>query len=127
MINGSSKVSGFQAKSGSDNVFQVMVPLYQGAGCEPGLHAGLHIGNDRQPKRRDDLPRQSYLDSRGDDDDETFKAGDTSGCATAVWVANGQRGICHLSPTQVSQIFVTENYLPPPLGKFLKVHPFWFL
>ena len=68
MINGSSKVSGFQAKSGSDNVFQVMVPFYQGAGCEPGLHAGLHIGNDRQPKRRDDLPRQSYLDSRGDDE-----------------------------------------------------------
>ena len=68
MINGSSKVSGFQAKSGSDNV---MVPFYQGAGCEPGLHAGLHIGNDRQPKRRDDLPRQSYLDSRGDD--ETLK------------------------------------------------------
>ena len=65
MINGSSKVSGFQAKSGSDNV---MVPFYQGAGCEPGLHAGLHIGNDRQPKRRDDLPRQSYLDSRGDDE-----------------------------------------------------------
>ena len=73
MINGSSKVSGFQAKSGSDNVFQVMVPFHQGAGCEPGLHAGLHIGNDRQPKRRDDLPRQSYLDSRGDDDDETLK------------------------------------------------------
>ena len=112
MINGSSKVSGFQAKSGSDNVFQVMVPFYQGAGCEPGLHAGLHIGNDRQPKRRDDLPRQSYLDSRGDDDDETFKAGDTSGCATAVRVANGQRGICHLSPTQVSQIFVAFGKIP---------------
>ena len=34
------------------------------------MYVGVHIGYNRQSKRRDDLSRQSYMDGGGDDDDD---------------------------------------------------------